>query len=341
VKIILSLDGGGIRGAATAQFLSRIEDHLNTQHLCSLRDLVHFYAGTSTGSIIALALGTTQLSIKEICDLYSFSSAQAIFSRPSFKNLRQFALGPKYSGKSKYEFLRNKFAGAQLAHTHSNTHVLAVTYSLKHRIPVIFKSSDPMTAKLLSADIADASSAAPTYFPSKKIALSHDTEDWFIDGGVIANDPTMCAIAEAKRQFSAPLHQIGVISVGTGFQTRAISYQKSHRWGKLGWLKSGDIMGVLTDEKAVEYQAKTIMPCGHFIRVNSELKTHPNLPLAAKDEMDCITPENIRRLKLLGDFWFEQYGEKVIRLLLGKTLERSLGSIDTEKGEPTPYIPQQ
>jgi len=339
MKTILSLDGGGIRGAATAQFLSRIEHVLYTEHNRTLRDVIDFYAGTSTGSIIALALATTNLSVNEICDLYNSESAQTIFAKHPTLNLRKRMFGPKYSGQSKLNFLRTKFSGARLANAPDSKHVLAVTYSLKNRIPVIFKSSDEHTNNLLSADIADASSAAPTYFPSRKITLADGEQDWFIDGGVIANDPTMCAIAEAKRQFATPLHTLGVISVGTGFQTRAISYQKSHKWGKYGWLRSGDIMGVLTDEKAVEYQAKTIMPCGHFIRINSELKTHPNLPLAAKDEMDCITPENIQRLKLLGDFWFEQYGERTIKLLLGEPLKRSLGSIDTVTGKPAPYIP--
>ena len=44
-KLILSLDGGGIRGAATTQFLSHIEEELAHQN-SSIRDYVDFYAGT-------------------------------------------------------------------------------------------------------------------------------------------------------------------------------------------------------------------------------------------------------------------------------------------------------
>ena len=52
-KLILSLDGGGIRGAATTQFLAKVEGKLQADYGNGLRDYVDFYAGTSTGSIIA------------------------------------------------------------------------------------------------------------------------------------------------------------------------------------------------------------------------------------------------------------------------------------------------
>ena len=77
-KLILSLDGGGIRGAATTQFLSHIEEELKLQN-SSIRDYVDFYAGTSTGSIIALALATTDLTMSEINKLYNYDNAQEIF----------------------------------------------------------------------------------------------------------------------------------------------------------------------------------------------------------------------------------------------------------------------
>jgi len=79
-KLILSLDGGGIRGAATTQFLNHIETALNKDHKTSIRDCVDFYAGTSTGSIIALALATTSLSVADINGLYNYQNAQEIFT---------------------------------------------------------------------------------------------------------------------------------------------------------------------------------------------------------------------------------------------------------------------
>jgi len=73
-KVILSLDGGGIRGAATTQFLTMVEATLQSDHETSIRDCVDFYAGTSTGSIIALALATTDMTMGEINDLYDYDT---------------------------------------------------------------------------------------------------------------------------------------------------------------------------------------------------------------------------------------------------------------------------
>ena len=51
--VILSLDGGGIRGAFPAAFLARLEEHLE-HPIGRYFDLI---AGTSSGGIIAIGLG--------------------------------------------------------------------------------------------------------------------------------------------------------------------------------------------------------------------------------------------------------------------------------------------
>jgi patatin-like phospholipase/acyl hydrolase len=72
-KKILSLDGGGIRGALTLGYLKKLEDILKAKYadqpdfrLCDYFDLI---GGTFTGSIIAgsLAIGKT---VDEITKLY-------------------------------------------------------------------------------------------------------------------------------------------------------------------------------------------------------------------------------------------------------------------------------
>jgi len=50
----------------------------------------------------------------------------------------------------------------------------------------------------------DASSSVPAYFPCVKIKHSNKknrplASDWFIDGGMVANNPTICAIARARK----------------------------------------------------------------------------------------------------------------------------------------------
>ena len=62
---ILCLDGGGIRGAFVAAFLSEIEEHLEFP-LWRYFDLI---AGTSTGGIIALCLAMGEPASR-VCDLF-------------------------------------------------------------------------------------------------------------------------------------------------------------------------------------------------------------------------------------------------------------------------------
>jgi hypothetical protein len=68
-KRILSLDGGGVRGAITVAFLERIESILSARAARPIRlgDYFHLVGGTSTGSVIAgaIALGYRAEQIKE------------------------------------------------------------------------------------------------------------------------------------------------------------------------------------------------------------------------------------------------------------------------------------
>ncbi|WP_317929437.1 patatin-like phospholipase family protein [Halioxenophilus sp. WMMB6] len=336
-KIILSLDGGGIRGAATTQFLSHVEKELQDSYGKSLRDCVDFYAGTSTGAIIALALATTQLTVSEINELYNVTNARKIFA----DNKGWFELdginSPKYEAKGKSELLKKNMGPAKIGDVASDKHVLAVTYSIETRRPEVIKSTEPTHLKLLSCDVADASSAAPTYFPTKELRLGGAVDEaWLVDGGVTANNPTMCAVAEARKIWAAttPMEQLRVLSIGTGYRTRKINGPESRKWGALGWVTKGSILDLLSDERVVAYQAQTIINPGNYIRVNSEMKRQPGLDSAPDDAMDDISNSNIKKLKAMGDFWYNRYGESVIKFLLGDYNGPSLDRIDPRTGLP-------
>lgn len=335
-KLILSLDGGGIRGAATTQFLNHVDQQLQKDHGKQLKDCVHFYAGTSTGSIIALALATTNLSMEEINQLYNYQNAKKIFT----DNRGWFEIdginAPKYESAGKTSLLKQKFGKAKLSNIDSKKHVLAVTYGIERRKPEVIKSTNSMHRKLSSWQVADASSAAPTYFPTTEVSMAK-TEDafWLVDGGVTANNPTMCAIAEAIKVWpDESIQNLRVLSVGTGYRTRKINGPDSQKWGAMEWFLKGHILDVLTDERVVAYQAYTILPQGNYIRVNAEMKQQAGLPNPPDDAMDDISKANIRKLREMGDFWFKQYGDAVVKLLLAQYQGPSLDRIDTETGVP-------
>ncbi|GMR01335.1 MAG: patatin-like phospholipase family protein [Gammaproteobacteria bacterium] len=333
-KLILSLDGGGIRGAATSQFLMKVEKTLFKQHKKRIRDCVDFYAGTSTGSIIALALATTKLTIEEINKLYSYSNAKIIFT----ENEGWFEIdgvnAPKYEASGKTRLLKQKFEKARISDVPDGKHVLAVTYGIERRKPVIFKSTDDGHKSIFSFQVADASSAAPTYFPTTNLTLPPDNDEyWLIDGGVIANNPTMCAIAEAKHVWDGiSIDDIHVLSIGTGYQTRKINGPESKKWGKFQWMTKGNIIDVLSDERVVDYQARTILKDGNYIRINAELRTQEGLPNPPDDAMDDISKNNIKKLKALGDFWFKKCGAATVAFLAGQYDGPSLKHIHPQDG---------
>ncbi len=333
-KVILSLDGGGIRGAATTQFLTLIEQELAHKHGTSIRQCVDFYAGTSTGSIIALALATTDMSLDDINNLYARTSAKKIFTENKGWFDWDGVNAPKYEASGKTKVLQDNFKSATLNDVKTGRHVLAMSYDITKRRPVVLKSTNSKHLGLKSSVAADVSSAAPTYFPTLELKI--DGQDhWLVDGGVTANNPTMCALAEARRIWhQEPWDNFKVLSVGTGYRTRKINGPESQRWGKIGWVTKGDIIDLLADEMVVAYQAFTILKPGNYIRVNADMKKQPGLMNPPDDAMDDISSSNIKKLKDMGKWWFDVYGEAVIELLLGTYTGKSLDRIDPQTQKP-------
>jgi len=69
----------------------------------------------------------------------------------------------------------------------------------------------------LLRDVARATSAAPTYFPPANMKNEAGTEFWFVDGGVFANNPSVCAVVSAMAIFKdIPTENVTVVSIGTG-----------------------------------------------------------------------------------------------------------------------------
>jgi len=96
---VLALDGGGVRGIVTLRMLEAFEERFGV----AAGDFFDFFAGTSTGAIIAALLAFRDLSAREILDLYrdlagrvfqwSLSSSRIgrLFSRVMYS--REFAEG--------------------------------------------------------------------------------------------------------------------------------------------------------------------------------------------------------------------------------------------------------
>ena len=172
-KYVFSLDGGGVRGLATSVFLYELEKKIG-HPLSSKFDLV---VGTSTGGIIALVISVLEIEGPRLLEIYSEKNLKKIFTR-SFSSLFR----TKYNGQKKLEVMYDYFGSLKLSS--SDTPCSIVTYNLNTRFPEIFSERDHPEVSV--ADVAAATSAAPTYFPAVQIG-----DSWYVDGAVSTNNPAL------------------------------------------------------------------------------------------------------------------------------------------------------
>ena len=102
-KRILSIDGGGIRGIYPATILAEIEKHL-PEPLYKYFDLI---AGTSTGGIVALAIGLG-FKATEIVGFYETYGPKIFGGWRSWKAIKHL-VSTKYDNKELQKALEETF----------------------------------------------------------------------------------------------------------------------------------------------------------------------------------------------------------------------------------------
>jgi hypothetical protein len=115
-------------------------------------------------------------------------------------------------------------------------------------------------------DVALRSSAAPTFLP---------VYDGFVDGGVVANNPSMCALAQAVNTETGGqrLDDIVLLSVGTGLNPLHLPARDAS-WGIWQWmLRRIKLTDVFIDGTVglAEYQCRQMLGDRQFHRLNPVL----------------------------------------------------------------------
>jgi patatin-like phospholipase/acyl hydrolase len=317
---VLSLDGGGIRGLITAVWLQRLETRLGKP----LHEFFDLLAGTSTGSILACAV-SAGIKTDEVVDLYQQRGA-AIFpgsaSRLANRLKRTFSEGlsaPKYDGRPLEEQLQRVFAERRFGSLKVRT--LVTSYNTLTRDALIFKSWKSAHRDLAVWELCRASAAAPSYFAAHVLRVG--SADYpLIDGGVVANNPTACAIAEACRiqtdqpeAARIPLDSFVVASFGTGASTRPIEAEEAKTWGALEW--ATPIVDVLFDgaADATDYIAQQLLPTTRYFRFQTNLD-------AAYDDLDDASSTNLNALAGVAGHYLDGEGREKLEAL-ATLLERS------------------
>jgi uncharacterized protein len=237
---ILALDGGGIRGVLTAVLLDRLQQQyprlLNEQP-----EATTLFAGTSTGGILSLGLADG-LSPQQIRDLYVVNG-RSIFDSSWLRDITDLGglAGAKYNNVNLKRVLQKTFNGKRLGDL--DRRVLIASFQLDNEAndpaerswkPKFFHNfpGPDSDAAALVVDVAMETSAAPTYFPSY---------NGYVDGGVIANNPSMAALAQVLDSRNEPadratLDDVTLLSVGTGMSLQYIQ-GRDLDWGDAQWIK--------------------------------------------------------------------------------------------------------
>jgi patatin-like phospholipase/acyl hydrolase len=275
---ILSLDGGGIRGVFSAATLAAIEADLNV----SIADHFDLITGTSTGGIIALALGLG-LSPKEILKFYTEKGPQIFSNRLGWRGLLHWVMR-KYPDSDIEASLKDCFSEKLLGH--STKRLVISSYNIDSNDVYLFRTPHHESLrrdyKVQAWKIARATSAAPTFFPPYRGIDSIR----LVDGGVWANNPTLIGIVEAQRFLNIKAEDIWVLSLGTG-QDAYSSPTRLNWGGKLLWASQAVDVIMRGQSIAVHNHAQLLLGKERVERVNPYAPTG-NLSLDGLPEIDIL-----------------------------------------------------
>lgn len=317
---ILCIDGGGIKGILPGKVLVALEQKLRykTNQDVKVAEYFDFVAGTSTGGILTCALLTPdqrnpkrpEYSAEEAVDLY-LKNGGKIFDIPTFHKVRtgDGLFDEKYPEAPIEAILEEYFRDTKLSELIRPC--LISSYDMKRGQPHFFTQHDAIKSVQAGnrgkdyyvRDVSRATSAAPTYFEAADIQSLSDVSYPLIDGGIFANNPTLCAYAEARKlsfgvdKMKPSAKEMLIFSIGTGGTDKSYEFKDVKNWGVIQWIKP--LINVMMDgvAKTVDYQLKAIFDAvdapKQYIRINPILGD-------ANSDMDDAAEKNLKALAAAG-----------------------------------------
>jgi uncharacterized protein len=329
---ILSIDGGGIRGIISCVIIKYIEEQIRQLHDPSAKigDYFDLIAGSSTGGLLASILlfpdgnsKKAKYSVEEALNLYA-QKGDEIFKVSLWENLiNPFGLfSEKISEKNIEKQLEEVFGNLELKSFIKPC--LITSYDINARKAKFFTSHDAFESieNFYVKDVCRATAAAPTYFEPAQVKSLYGQEFTLIDGGVYANNPSLCAYAEARKiEFSKILNDTEkkdlpsindmiMVSIGTGTVLKPYDFEDFKNAGKVKWISPLIDILLSSNVETVDYHLRKMY---ETLGTRNEQNYYRLMPALknASPEMDDTSKNNIYELIQAGLSFVEQNREEL------------------------------
>jgi len=280
MRRILTIDGGGIKGTFPAAFLAQLEAEVGSP-VAEYFDLI---AGTSTGGIIAIGLGLG-LSAKRLLRFYEKHGAEIFAGRRFWREVRGLFMS-KYSDVPLRRVLLRRFGQMTLGDSRTRLLIpcLNVTQGKVHVYQTAHHPSLVEDWQVPAVDVAMATAAAPTFFPSFRGA----TGDLYIDGSMWARNPVGMAAVQAIGLLRWPADDIRILSLGCTAKGMNAAFGQAGRHGKSYWGNRIPDLFMKAHSSSALHTACTLVGRDNVYRVNPdpgqhrfELDDHRKVPTLA------------------------------------------------------------
>lgn len=205
---VLSLDGGGGKGVYTLAILLEVEKLLGKP----LNKTFELFYGTSTGSIIAAALAFGA-SVEDILDFYlnHLPKIMKTFLSSRRSDALRSAL-VAFFGKKGFAELP---VGLGIVATNQDEKRAMIFKSLPSQAQGMKHSFEP-GFNVSIAEAVEASCSAYPFFKPKLIQPTNGAPVNVVDGGFVANNPSLYALIDTRHALNIPDERVRLLTVGTG-----------------------------------------------------------------------------------------------------------------------------
>lgn len=205
-RIVVSIDGSGVRGIIPLKILSTIEKMVSElDSSIDLASSVDLYAGSSTGSIIGGALMIQDYNGKTI---HSPTSILDFFTENGSQLFRDKTNNEVINSSVPFDNLLESFFGT-INLENLKKHFLFVSYDLNSDAQFLFTDLLTRYRHLSLSKMMQACSALPGFFSPVKLGNS-----LLMDGSISAKNPSTLAYNYARQLY--PNDPVIFISLGTG-----------------------------------------------------------------------------------------------------------------------------